>query len=142
MTPSEKRILEIYTILLINKIRRNNTNALKQLRAFFSCVTFANTYYDAEFLYETIIINLEVIEKIPSKQEVGLALIYETRNQKVKLRRSHLKGLISGIPNVRNTLFGDRIALTPKIRDRTDTFHKHLLTFYQEFAKIGKSLPI
>lgn len=141
MTSPEKRILEIYTTLLINKIRRDNTNALKHLRAFFYCVAFTETY-DPEFLYTTLIDNLEVIEKIPTKQEIGLAVYYKTQNPVINLKKSKLKGLYRGVPSQRNITFSDKVALTPKIRDNSGTFHQHLLTFYQEFAKIGKSLPI
>ena len=35
MTNAEKRALEIYTSLLLQQIRKNNSNALNDIKAFF-----------------------------------------------------------------------------------------------------------
>ena len=141
MTDAEKRILEIYITLYIQHMRKNNSQALTDLLNFFRCVSY-NKNYNPEFLYETCIENLEILEKIPTRAEIILTL--DKSSNTIGFSKSILKSFgIYGINTLtkRQEQFTiNHITLYPKIKKQN--FHVHLLTFLTEFAIISSNLPI
>ena len=113
MTNTEKRALEIYTSLLLQQIRKNNNNALKDIKAFFYGPSFRKTY-NPELLYQVCIENLEILEKIPTHNEI--LLCFGINSNQIEFTKSKIKN--------------------------NELFHQNLLTFYKELYIIGKDIPI
>ena len=142
MTNAEKRALEIYTSLLLQQIRKNNNNALKDIKAFFYGPSFKKTY-NPELLYNVCIENLEILEKIPSHTEI--LLCFNLNSNQIEFTKNKIKKLYSkslSTMSQRRAIFsGLNIQLYPKIKDN-ELFHQNLLTFYKELCIIGKDIPI
>ena len=142
MTNAEKRALEIYTSLLLQQIRKNNNNALKDIKAFFYGPSFRKTY-NPELLYNVCIENLEILEKIPSHTEI--LLCFNLNSNQIEFTKNKIKKLYSkslSTMSQRRAIFsGLNIQLYPKIKDN-ELFHQNLLTFYKELCIIGKDIPI
>ena len=142
MTNAEKRALEIYTSLLLQQIRKNNNNALKDIKAFFYGPSFRKTY-NPELLYNVCIENLEILEKIPSHTEI--LLCFNLNSNQIEFTKNKIKKLYSkslSTMSQRRAMFsGLNIQLYPKIKDN-ELFHQNLLTFYKELYIIGKDIPI
>ena len=142
MTNAEKRALEIYTSLLLQQIRKNNSNALHDIKAFFYGPSFRKTY-NPELLYQVCIENLEILEKIPSHTEI--LLCFNLNSNQIEFTKSKIKKLYSkslSTMSQRRAIFsGLNIQLYPKIKDN-ELFHQNLLTFYKELYIIGKDIPI
>ena len=142
MTNQEKRVLEIYTSLLIQFIRTNNNKALTDLRAFFYSMSFRGTY-DPELLYQTCIDNIEILEKIPSQIEIVACT--NVKSNILKISKTMFKPFyrknITAMQQRQAEFSGTVITLYPKIKNIA-LFHEHLLTFYKEFAIMSKYLPI
>ena len=90
MTNAEKRALEIYTSLLLQQIRKNNNNALKDIKAFFYCPSYKKSY-NPELLYNVCIENLEILEKIPSHTEI--LLCFNLNSNQIEFTKSKIKKL-------------------------------------------------
>ena len=142
MTNAEKRALEIYTSLLLQQIRKNNSNALNDIKAFFYGPSFRKTY-NPELLYNVCIENLEILEKIPSHTEI--LLCFNLNSNQIEFTKNKIKKLYSkslSTMSQRRAIFsGLNIQLYPKIKDN-ELFHQNLLTFYKELCIIGKDIPI
>ena len=142
MTNAEKRALEIYTSLLLQQIRKNNNNALKDIKAFFYGPSFRKTY-NPELLYNVCIENLEILEKIPSHTEI--LLCFNLNSNQIEFTKNKIKKLypksLSTMSQRRAIFSGLNIQLYPKIKDN-ELFHQNLLTFYKELCIIGKDIPI
>lgn len=142
MTNAERRALEIFTALIIQHIRKNNHNALKDIRAFFYGPSFKKTY-DPDLIYRVCETNIEKLEQIPSHQEVLLCLMLKSNTLKFtkSILRPFYKKSLSTMDQRRALFSGLNIQLYPKIRN-TELFHENLLTFYKELCIIGKNTPI
>ena len=142
MTNAEKRALEIYTSLLLQQIRKNNSNALNDIKAFFYGPSFRKTY-NPELLYQICIENLEILEKIPSHTEI--LLCFNLNSNQIEFTKNKIKKLypksLSTMSQRRAIFSGLNIQLYPKIKDN-ELFHQNLLTFYKELCIIGKDIPI
>lgn len=142
MNNTERRTLEIYLTLLIQKIRKNNSEAITDIKHFIYGVHFMKNY-DPEFLFNTCIENLEILEKIPTRVELLLTLT-PNNNSLISITPKLYKAL--GIKTLTRT--EKRIikfslynaTLHPKIKNKV--FHEHLLTFLTNYAIISTHLPI
>lgn len=141
MTNAEKRALECYLILILQYIRRDNTSALHDIKNFLKSTTFKKNY-DPDFLYKTIIENLEELDKIPSHME--LALSFSINSELLKFTKASYKLFYSKTitpQQVRQAKFTYmKVNPYPKIKEQN--FHQHLLTFFKNFSIIGTRLPI
>lgn len=141
MTQNEKRALEIYIALIIQYIRKENNKALEHLRAFFYGMSFMQNY-NPEFLYQTCIANIEIIEKIPTHGEILIAATIRTPlvHFTFKTFKKYYKKNLTTI-QLRQQQFSEKqILLLPRIREKD--FHSQLLTFLQDFAIISKNIPV
>lgn len=141
MTNAEKRALECYLILILQHIRKDNTSAIHDIKNFIYSTTFMKNY-DPALLYNIILENLEVLEKIPSHMELALTLNIDSdilkftkNNYKYFYRRT-----LTTQQSRQAQFTYNKIMLHPKIKDKN--FHQHLLTFFQNFSIIGTKLPI
>ena len=141
MTTAEKRALECYLILILQHIRKDNTYALHDIKNFIKSTTFMKNY-DAEFLYNTILENLEILDKIPSHMELVLTLSIESDTLKfTKHNYKYFYNRTLTSQQTRQAQFTyNKITLYPKIKKQN--FHQHLLTFFKNFSIIGTKLPI
>lgn len=141
MSNDEKRALECYLILILQHIRRDNTNALQDIKNFFNSTSFMKNY-DPNFLYNTIIENLEILEKIPSHLELTLSFSIKSdvlKFTKTKYKYFYKKSITP--MQLRQARFAyNKVALRPKIKKQD--FHQQLLTFFKNFSIIGTRLPI
>lgn len=141
MSQDEKRALEIYISLIIQYIRKENDRALEHLRAFFYSFNFMQNY-DPELLYNTCIQNIEIIEKIPSHGEILMTATVRTKRLDFNFSSFKLfyKKKLNSEQLHQKQFSKENILLLPKIN--TLKFHSNLLTFLQNFAILGKSMPI
>lgn len=141
MTNNEKRALECYLILILQFIRRDNTMALHDIKNFLKSTTFMKNY-DADFLYNVIIENLEVLDKIPSHMELALSFSIDSDLLKFtkKSYKYFYKKPITALQTRQARFTYNKITLYPKIKNKN--FHEHLLTFFKNFSIIGLRLPI
>lgn len=142
MKNSEKRTLEIYLTLLLQKIRKDNSNALEDIHNFIYGPSFIKNYNPA-FLYKICIDNLEILEKIPTRTEIILTLdtnekspIYVT----AKLYKALGIRTISSSEKRILKFSLQKSSLYPKIN--IEHFHDHLLTFLTNYATISVNLPL
>ena len=142
MTNAEIRALEIYTGLVLQQIRKINSNALNDIKAFIYGPSFRKTY-NPELLYQVCIENLEILEKIPTHNEI--LLCFGINSNQIEFTKNKIKKLYSkslSTMSQRRAIFsGLNIQLYPKIKDN-ELFHQNLLTFYKELCIIGKDIPI
>ena len=144
MNNSEKRILEICLTLILQNIRKNNSNALIDIKNFLQGPSFIKNY-NPNFLYTTCLENLETLEKIPSRIELILALTTPTDpKNSIKVTPKLYKNLgIRPISSSEKRILNFSLAKTslyPKIKNKD--FHQHLLTFFQNYSIINSNLPI
>ena len=141
MTNQDKRALEIIITLIIQHMRKNNSQALNHLKAFFYSMAYENDY-DPLFLYAVCTKNLEILEKIPSHYEI--VMLTQIKSDLLHINRKKFKKLYPKTINadqIRTAKFlGEKINLNPKIKNKY--FHEELLTFLKKFATIGSTIPI
>lgn len=141
MSQNEKRALEIYISLIVQYIRKENNKALEHLKLFFYSFAFMQNY-DPEILYRVCIENIEIIEKIPTHNEILMASKVKTELLSFNFRtfKPYYKRGLTKL-QLRQKQFSEKhIMLLPKIKN--EDFHKHLLTFLQDFAIMCKTIPI
>lgn len=141
MTQNEKRALEIYIALIIQYIRKENNKALEHLRAFFYGMSFMQNY-NPEFLYQTCIANIEIIEKIPTHSEILIASTIRTKlvHFTFKAFKKYYKRSLTALQLKQQQFSEKQILLLPRIKE--ENFHPQLLTFLQNFAIISKNIPV
>lgn len=144
MNNSEKRILEICLTLILQNIRKDNSNALTDIKNFLQGPSFIKNY-NPEFLYTTCLENLEILEKIPSRIELILALTTRTDpKSSIKITSKLYKSLgikpISASEKRISSFSIAKTSLYPKIKNKD--FHQHLLTFFQNYSIINSNIPI
>ena len=141
MSNAEKRALECLLILILQHIRKDNTNALTDIKNFLKSTTFKKNY-DADFLYNTILEDLETLSVIPSHLELTLTLLLNSKILKFSRRtyKPYYNKTITAdqLRQAKFTYF--KMSLYPKIKKQD--FHQHLLTFFQNFGIIGIHLPL